>query len=113
MQKFDTLCGISKKEIDIIKYNVKTEIERRLPYLPDRIETKLFLQGRDAWVFGWSLLNDKNPIEPNEIITLEVVAKLKKEFHSFNKITHYKFSCKIQRQKDLYHPKISTIKKKA
>jgi len=113
MQKFDTSCGISKKEIDIIKYNVKNEIARRLPELPDPIETKLFLQGRDAWVFGWSLLNDKGPIESNEIIALEVVAKLKKEFHSYNKTIHYNFSCKIQRQKDLYHPKISISKKKA
>jgi hypothetical protein len=113
MQKFDTSCGISKKEIDIIKYNVKNEISCKLPDLPDLIETKLFLQGRDAWIFSWALLNDKYPIELNETITLEVVAKLKKEFHSYNKTTHYKFSCKIKRQKDLYHPKISITNKKA
>ena len=110
MQKFDTSCGMSKKEIDIIKYNVKNLISRRLPELPDPIETKLFFQGRDAWVFSWGLLNGRYPIESNEIIALEVVAKLKKEFHNYNKTIHYKFSCKIQRQKDLYHPKISITK---
>ncbi|MBW1711374.1 MAG: hypothetical protein JRJ73_16130 [Deltaproteobacteria bacterium] len=111
MQKLDTSCGISKKELYIIKYNVKNEILRQLPVLPDPIETKLFLEGRDAWVYSWSLLNDKSPIGPKERIDLEVVAKLKREFHIYNKKTHYHFSCKVKRQKDLYHPKISISKK--
>lgn len=113
MRKFDPSSGIPKKEIDIIKFKVRNKIARRLPELPDSIETILFLQGRDAWVFGWNLLNDTFPIESDEIIVLEVIAKLKKEFHRYNKTTHYHFSCKIQRKKDLYHSRVSIIEEKA
>jgi hypothetical protein len=113
MQKFDTSCGLSKKEIDIIKYNVKNEISRQLPDLPDPVETKLFLQGRDAWIFTWCLLNDKSPIASNETVSLEVVAKLKREFHHYQKTRHYNFLCKVQMQEDIYHPKLSIFKNMA
>jgi len=46
MQKFDPSCGLSRKEIGIIKYGVKHEIGIKLPLLPDSVETKIFLQGR-------------------------------------------------------------------
>ncbi|MBW2608292.1 MAG: hypothetical protein JRD05_11725 [Deltaproteobacteria bacterium] len=112
MQKFDPSCGISKNEIGIIKYNIKKNIGIQLPELPDSVETKLFLQGRDAWVFNWCLLNEKYPIESNEIVSLEVVAKLKREFHQYQDKTHYKFTCNVQiEQEDLYHPKVSITKK--
>lgn len=111
MQKFDESCGISKKEIHTIKYNVRNYILRELPELPDPVETNLFLQGRDAWVFNWCLLNYKYPIEQNEIVVLEVIAKLKKEFHNYIKTTHYKFFCNVQRQQDMYQPKIVITKK--
>ena len=111
MQKFDPSCGLSRKEIEIIKFLVKQEITRQLPLLPDPIETKLFLQGRDAWMFRWHLLNEKYPISSKEPVTLEVVVKLKREFHCYQDTTHYKFSCKVKMLlEDLYHPKV-TIKK--
>ncbi len=111
MKKFDPSCGLSKKEIGIIKYNVKNEISRQLTALPDLVETKLFLQGRDAWVFNWCILNEKYPIESNETITVEIVAKLKREFHQYQNTTHYKFICNVQmRQEDIYHPKLSITK---
>ena len=74
MQKFDPSCGLSKKEIRIIKFNVINGISRPLPELPDSVETKLFLQGRDAWVFRWYILNGKYPISSNETVSLEIVA---------------------------------------
>ena len=107
MQKFDAKCGLSKKIIGIIKYNVKKEILRKLPVLPDPVETKLFLEGRDAWVFGWCLLNENCPIGPQETVSLEVEAKLKRGFHGYQKTTLYKFSCHVQIQKDIFHPVLS------
>lgn len=112
MKKFETSCGVSAKEIYTIKYNVKNHIMLELPELPDPIETKLFLQGIDAWVFNWSLLNDKLPIDTSTAVVLEVIAKLKREFQDHIKITQYRFICEIQRQKDIYNP-VVTIKQKA
>ena len=43
MQKFDTSVGLKKKQIDIVKYAVKNEINRQLPLLPEPIETKLVI----------------------------------------------------------------------
>jgi hypothetical protein len=77
MQKFDPSCGLSRKEIGIIKYILKHELGRKLPLLPNSVETELFLQGRDAWMFSWILLHEKYPISLKEPISLEVVAKLK------------------------------------
>jgi hypothetical protein len=108
LQKFDPSCGLSRKEIRIIKYSVKHEIGRKLPLLPDSVETKLFLQGRDAWMFGWILLHEKYPISLKEPISLEVVVNLKQEFHRYQDKTHYKFSCEVKMvQDDLYNPKLS------
>lgn len=108
MQKFDLTCGLSKKEIEIIKNNIRNKILRQLPLLPDKIETMLFFQGRDAWVFSWLLLNEKSQFVSNVgTISLEVVVKLKKEFHNFQNIKQYKYSCKVKTNRDdLYHPKI-------
>lgn len=108
MQKFDLTCGLSKKEIEIIKYNIRGKILRQLPVLPDKIETMLFFQGREAWVFSWLLLNKKSQLESNVTTTsLEVVAKLKKEFHSYQNTKQFKYSCKVKMNRDdLYHPKI-------
>ena len=108
MQKFDPSCGLSLKEIRIIKYDVKKKITAQLPLLPDPIGIKLFLQGRDAWIFNWCLLHKKYPISSKEPVALEVVVKLKREFHCYQDTTHYKFSCKVKMLlEDLYHPKIS------
>ncbi len=111
MSKFDASSGLSTKEIGIIKYNIKNQIARQLPLLPDPVETKLFLQGREAWSFGWSLLNETLPIKPNETISVEVTVKLKKEFHSYEITRQHSFSCKVQMREDLYHPKLSVTGK--
>ena len=111
MQKFDSSCGLSPKEIRIIKYDVKKKITGQLPLLPDPIETKLFLQGRDAWMFSWCLLHEKYPISSKEPVILEVIVRLKREFHCYQDTTRYKFSCNVKMLlEDLYHPKV-TIKK--
>jgi hypothetical protein len=109
MYKFDTSSGLTKKQIDIIKYNVKNEILTQLPILPEPVETRLFFEGRDAWVFSWSL-NRQERIESKDEITLDVVAKLKKEFHQYNESTHYKYSCKVKLEQDIYHPKVTITK---
>ena len=110
MQKFNISCGLTKNQIGIVKYNVKDEILKQLPILPEPVEMKLFLEGRDAWVFSWCLLNKQYPIESQDEISLEVVAKLKREFHHYQESTHYKFSCKVQLRQDIYRPKISITK---
>ena len=111
MQKFDPSCGLSRKKIEIIKFLVKHEITRQLPLLPDPVETKLFLQGRDAWMFRWFLQHEHYPISPKEPVSLEVVAKLKKEFHQYQEITQYRFLCTVKMvENDLYNPKITINK---
>jgi hypothetical protein len=113
MQKFDPSCGLSAKLIRIIKYNVMNSITRKLPFLPDSVETKLFLEGRDAWMFRWHLLNEKFPIFPNEKISLEVLAILKKEFHDYQDKTLYRFLCNIKlKEGDNYHPELSIVQEK-
>ena len=77
MFKFDTSSGLTKKQIDIIKYAIKNEILRQLPILPETVETKLFFEGRDAWIYIWSL-NRQDRIESKDEMTLDVVANLKK-----------------------------------
>jgi hypothetical protein len=112
MTKFYVSCGLSKNQIYIIKWAVKDKISRQLPILPDPIETTLFFEGRDAWIYNWSL-NNKYPIDSKDKISLEVVAKLKKEFHRYNDSTHYKFLCKVQLRKDIYRPKVTITKRNA
>jgi len=111
MQKFDPTCGLSSKEIRVVKYQIGQEINRQLPLLPDHIETKLFLQGRDAWMLRWILQHEKYPLSSTEPVSLEVVAKLKKEFHQYQETTEYRFLCKIKLvENDIYHPKITINK---
>jgi hypothetical protein len=110
MYKFDTSCGLTKKQIDAIKFAVKKEILRTLPILPEPIETKLFFEGRGAWIYSWSL-NKQYRIESKNEITLDVVVKLKKEFHNYNEFTHYKYSCKVKLRQDIYRPRVSVIEK--
>jgi len=113
MRKFDSSSGLTKNQIQIIKYAVKNEILKQLPILPEPIEIKLFLEGRDAWIFSWSLI-EPHPIDcgPKDEISLDVVAKLKKEFHPYNETTHYKYSCVVNLRQDIYRSKV-TIKKSA
>ena len=111
MHKFDTSTGLTRKQIGIIKYAVKNEISRQLPILPEPIEIKLFLEGRDAWIFSWSL-NKQYAIGLKDEISLDVVAKLKKEFHHYNEPTRYKYSCIVNLSQDIYRPK-ATVKESA
>ena len=98
--------------IKVIKFKVTNSISRKLPLLPDSVETRLFLDGRDAWMFRWHLLNEKSPISPDENISLEVVAILKKEFHEYQDKTHYRFLCNVKmKEGDVYRPKISIVQK--
>ncbi len=85
MGKFDSSIGLSTKQIGSIKYKIRNEILVQLPDLPDPVETKLFLQGREAWTFTWNFLNKNTIVDANDTISLEVVAKLKKEFHCYQK----------------------------
>jgi hypothetical protein len=83
MKRFDLTCGLSTKKIRIVKFNAANLISRKLPLLPDSVETRLFLQGRDAWIFRWHSLNEKLPISSDEKISFEVVSILKKSFINF------------------------------
>ena len=109
MCKFDTSSGLTKNQIQIIKYAVKNKILGQLPILPEPVETRLFFEGRDAWVFSWSL-NRQERIESKDEITLDVMAKLKKEFHQYNAATHYKFSCKVKLRQDIYRSEVTITK---
>jgi hypothetical protein len=110
MRKFDVSTGLSTKEIDTIKYNIKKKVAGLLPELPDVVETKLFLQGRTPWNFYWKLLNRNVPLASNEGIAIEATAKLKREFHRYGTETQHTFLCNVQTTEDVYHPNVS-IKK--
>lgn len=107
MGKLDTSTGLSVKEIRAFKYLIKNEIGRQLTELPDHIETQLFLQGRDAWTYTWNLLNESIPIQEKDIVLIEVIVRLKKEFHCHLEKARSQYMCGIQRQEDMYHPKLS------
>ncbi len=111
MRKFDTSSGLSQKQIGSVKYNIKQMILRQLPLLPEIVENKLFLQGRDPWIYGWELKNNQFPIESKHIISIEVVVRLKKEFHQYVEQTQYTFLCKVKLTEDTYRPKVSIAKK--
>ena len=107
MKKFEPSCGLTKAQIEIVKYRVKRKIGERLPILPEQVEEQLFFEGRDAWIYSWCLLNNSSSIEPGDKICLEVVAKLKKEFHQYQERTQYKFSCKVDLIEDPYRSSVS------
>jgi hypothetical protein len=66
----------------------------------------VLLQGDIAGIAP-SPINANIPIQEHDAISIEVVAKLKKEFHCHQTKKCYKFMCNLQRQKDMYHPKLS------
>ncbi|QQO52601.1 MAG: hypothetical protein N838_03670 [Thiohalocapsa sp. PB-PSB1] len=107
MYKFDVSTGLSAKEIDTIKYNIKKKVTGLLPELPDVVETKLFLQGRNPWNFYWKLLNSNVPLASNEDIAIEATAKLKREFHRYGTKTQHTFLCNVRTTEDEYHPSVS------
>ena len=108
MNRLDSSTGLSAKEIGTIKYNIKKKISGELPELPDAVETQLFLQGRHPWSFYWKILNSNVPINPNEVIVVEVTAKLKREFHCYGTIAQRTFLCNVRTTEDVYHPSVST-----
>ena len=110
MSKLDASCGLTSQQIGTIKFAIKRAVNLKLPELPDHIETKLFLQGRDAWTYSWHLLDQdaQNPLHP---ISIEVEVKLKKEFCQYQPCTRFTFLCKLQLQPDIYSP-IKSIRKK-
>jgi hypothetical protein len=107
MKKLDASVGLSANAIDTIKYHIKKKIERELPELPDAVETRLFLEGRTPWNFYWTLLNSDVPIAADEIILIEVTAKLKREFHHHGTIVQHTFRCKVRMTEDVYRPRVS------
>lgn len=70
MQKFTPSCGLSAKEIGIIKFQIKNMINQQIALLPEHVEMKLFFQGRDAWMFSWFLLHDKYPYPQKNLYSL-------------------------------------------
>jgi hypothetical protein len=111
MAKFDPSCGLTRAQIEAIKYRVKRKIGERLPFLPERVELKLFFEGRDAWVHSWRLLNHTSRLKAGDEICLEVTAKLKIEFHQYQERTQYEFLCKVDLKEDLYRSSISINRK--
>lgn len=103
MTKFDTSCGLTDKQIGTIKYSIKMAIRQLLPELPEHVEMKLFFQGRDAWTYSWQLL-EQDAQEPLTVMTVKVVAKLKKEFHRHEERTRRIFLCKLRLEPDIYRP---------
>lgn len=110
MHKFDTSCGLTKKQIGAVRFAVKNEILRHLPILPDPVEIKLFLEGREAWIYNWNL-NERYHSDSKDKISLEVVIKLKREFHHCEVGKHHRFSCIVQPGSNIYRSKVAIIKK--
>lgn len=110
MHKLNAACGLSTKQIGIIKYKIKRAVSLRLPVLPENVEMMLFFQGRDAWTYSWRLLDqiDQNSQRP---ISVEVDVKLKKEFLQYQLRARYTFVCQLRLQPDVYEPKISIHEK--
>jgi hypothetical protein len=111
MKKFDPSCGLTRAHIQTVKYRVKREIGKRLPVLPEHVEAQLFFEGRDAWIHSWCLLNNSSPIELGDELCLEVVAKLKREFHQYQERKQYKFSCKVDLIENIYRSNVSIRRK--
>lgn len=104
IQKLDVACGLTPKQIGAIKFMIKQSIGLELPFLPDHVETKLFMEGRDPWIYAWRLINQdsKNPTHP---VSVEVDVKLKKEFFQYQTETHHTFLCSLELLPDMYASK--------
>jgi hypothetical protein len=104
IQKLDKSCGLTPKQIGAIKFMIKQSIGLELPFLPDHVETKLFIEGRDPWTYAWRLINQdsKNPTHP---VSVEVDVKLKKEFFQYQTETHHTFLCSLELLPDMFTSK--------
>jgi hypothetical protein len=111
MSKLDASCGLTSQQIGTIKFAIKRALDLKLPLLPDPIETNLFFEGRDAWIYSWDLLNQdaQKPLHP---ISVKVDVKLKKEFCQYQLRQRYTFLCKLELQPDIYSP-IKSIHEKS
>jgi len=106
MCKFDKSCGLPQNQIGAIKFAIRNRISRHLPILSEPVETMLFLQGRDAWLYSWKLRRQPSD-ETKGSISLDVVVKLKKEFHHCEECRQHRFLCRVQLGSDIYQPKVS------
>jgi len=106
VNKLDTSCGLTEKEIAIIRYNIKRDLKIHLPLLPDNVEMKLFFESRDAWTYSWGL-RERPKGTPLARLYVEVTAKLKKEFHYLELPRRHRFLCKVRVGPSIYHPRIS------
>jgi hypothetical protein len=112
VNRFDTSCGLTEKEIAIIRFNIKRDLQIRLPMLPDNVETKLFFEGRHAWTYSWRLRERPKGLPPARLY-VQVIAKLKKEFHYLELPRRHTFLCRVQIGPSIYHPKIFIHKEDA
>lgn len=103
MPQFDIFCGLTEKEIGMIKFAIKKEMAAQLPEMPEHVEKKLLLEGSDTWVYSWYLLEWNTSLAPYWV-TVEVKAKLKPEFHSYSFYRRYMFLCKLQLTAEGYSP---------
>lgn len=106
MDKFDTSCGLTEKEIAIIRFTIKRALQIRLPILPENVDMKLFFEGRDAWTYSWEL-RGRAQREPVNSLYVGVTAKLKKEFYYLKIPRRRTFLCKVQIGPDIYRLKVS------
>ncbi len=106
MNKFDTSCGLTELEIGIVRYNIKKDLLKHLPVLPESVDMNLFFEGRDAWTYRWEL-RERGRGAPLASLYVGVMMKLKKEFHYLEMPRLYKFLCIVQKGLSIYDPIIS------
>ncbi|EIC21660.1 hypothetical protein [Thiorhodovibrio frisius] len=111
MKAQNNISDVPSKDLDVIKYSIKKKVSQQLPYLPDIIEEMLFMQGRIAWNYYWTLLDLSTDGSARPKMKIEVTVKLKKEFHQFCSDVQHVFSCSVQVTEDFYHPRVIVKKK--
>ena len=82
-----------------MNYNAKNRIERELPHLYEVVETILFFQSIEAWLFYWNILKKQCPIKTGEAVFLEIKVKDKKKFKQYFEPQEYLFYCKLKQNK--------------
>jgi len=105
VSKFDVSCGLTAKEIGIIKDAIRRSLLKSLPIFSDSVEMKLFFEGRDAWIYAWELLGEAQS-DRLSALNIGIQVKLKKEFHYQEIQTQHFFLCSVQRKDDIYHPAV-------
>lgn len=96
---------IPSKELDTAKFWVKRELEGKyLPFLPEPVEERLFIEGRTAWNYNYSDLNVRKR-KTSKKITFNISALLKNEFHHFVQQHYFRFDTTC-----IYYPATHTLK---